>query len=302
MAIDFFANTSDVRKFVKGIDAGVLIDSFDPPFRPAKMRLINLIGQETYDLLLAYYANPDPEDELKAAAVEYAQGALANILALAYFYFDSGNRNNTDNNLYRYQEDKIIEQYIENAYSELSFLITILESDTTKFSDFAATDTYKNREKLYIKSANQFDQYYNIDKSAYFFYNATYLMVEVQSNAMFARIKGFPAMEESLSTNEDLIYAIGKAIAFETMSKACLRLDYTELPKGIRNDIIKEIDASVDRTKLMNVKEALSVRLHEEGKEYFRRIETEINKAKNSGTIIIPDDINNEDNKFYLQT
>ena len=302
MAIDFFSDTGDIRKFVKGIDAGVLIDSFEPPFRPAKLRLINLIGQGTYDLLKAYYTNPDPVDADKAIAVEYAQGALANILALAYFYFDSGNRNNTDNNLYRYQEDKIIEQYIENAYSELSFLITTLESNKTKFSDFADTDTYKNREKLYIKSANQFDQYYNIDKSAYFFYNATYIMIEIQSNAMFARIKDFPTLEEALSSNEDLIYAIGKAIAFETMSKACLRFDYSELPKGIRNDIIKEIGSNTDRSKLVSVKEALSIRLHEEGKEYFHRIETEINKAKNSGTIVLPDDINNEDNKFYLQT
>jgi hypothetical protein len=302
MAIDFFKTTPEIRVFVKGIDSGTLFDTFDAPFRPAKQRLINLIGQTTYDQILAYYTTPtDPVDAKLASAVDYIRGALANILAYSDFIFNAPNRNNTDNNIYRYQEDSIIQQYIENAYSELGFLIAVLESDTTKFSAFAGTDTYKLRQDLFLKSAAEFQRYYNIDTSAYFFQNIVYIIEEVQKEHAFSRYADFPDMKpDGSNTNEILKWNFGKAIAFETVARACMRLDYTELPKGIRNSIIKEIGASVNRTEMGSVKEKMYILLHEQAKQYWLAVETEANKIANDGDIILPDEINDEDNKFFL--
>ena len=169
MALDFFASIGDIKKYVKGFTADEQIDGLNPVFRPSKQRVVNIIGLDTYNQILAYYNDPDPVDDILAQAVDFISGALANIMFIPWFFDESGERNNTDNNLYRYQEDKIIEITIDRYWTELNYLIELLDANIAKFTDYPNTDTYKDRENLFFKNAYEFDRWYSISKSAYFF-------------------------------------------------------------------------------------------------------------------------------------
>lgn len=306
---DFFANSGQIKQYIRGIDASQELTTFAPIYRPAAKKLINLIGQETYDLLKAHIATPPqtPVDVLDQA-VDYARSALANIMAISWFNFDAGQRNATDKKLYRYQENKIIENYLENAWAELDQLINLMEADIQKeyddetevyetpFIKFSEHDTYIQRDSLYIQNTSQFHTLYNIDSSSYFYYNVVYIMREVENEHIIPRFDTAP-------DDAAILEMVKKAIAFETVSIACQRFDYSELPKGIRNDISAEISGSVNRNELGSIKQSIATMLHTKAIDYLEKIDFRIKAASDTAAPVIPDEaVNSEDNKFYLST
>lgn len=305
--IDYFATTGDIKKYVRGIDAAQELSSFAPVYRPAAKKLINLVGQETYHVLKEYITTP-PQNPIPVldTAVDYTRAALANLMAISWFKFDAGQRNATDKKLYRYQEDQTIEAYLENAWAELDQLINLMEKDIQKeledetltyetpFMEFSDHPTYKLRDKLYITNTSEFHAFYNIDSSSYFYYNSVFIQQEVENENIRPRFKEKP-------TDNDMLYLVKKAIAFETMSIACQRLDYTELPKGIRNDIVKEVQGN--KGDAVSIKQALAVHLHNKAVEYLGKIDIRQKSEASATAPVIPDEnVNKESNKFYLST
>jgi hypothetical protein len=306
---DFFATTSAVKQFIRGIDISTDITAFAPMYRHAAKKLVKLIGQDTYDMLAAHVKTPPtPAVAILDLAVEYVRGTLANLLAISWFTFDAGNRNKTDEKLYRYQETQIIEAYLENAWAEFDQLISLMEEDIAKaaadesvppyvtpFADFEGMELFKERQNLYITSAGEFDKYYGIDNSSYFYFSAVFIQKEVEQENIYSRVKEKP-------TDEDLLWLIKKAIAFETVAIACKRFDYTELPKNIRNSIPAEIGSSVNRAEMGDIKEKQYVSLHNKAVEYLDKIEL---KMKLKDALITPEvsvQVNDETKKFYLST
>ena len=85
------------------------------------------------------------------------------------------------------------------------------------------------------------------------------------------------------------------------MARAVMRLDYTELPRGIRDDISKESQITPRISKENLVKERVYTMLHEKAKEYFVKIEDDVNAIRNTTEgFVLPEDLNDEDDKFYL--
>lgn len=297
MAIDFFTGIDDIQKYVKGFTADTHVNTLEPDLRPAKKKMINLIGQDTYDALLEYFntADPEPAEPKKAQAIEYLQAALANQIAIMHFIFESSDRNNTDRNVYRYQEEKMLDLYLENTWGELNSLLTYLAANADTFTDYADTDTYTERNNLFIKNAHEFHKYYGINNSEYFFTNCVFIIKEVQEDTIKPMLNTFPPTGEDIETLE---WNIGKAIAFETVSRACTRFDLTELPKGLRHDMYRETNKKNDNDQ--EVKNKMATILHNKAQEYLRYIENYANKARNDGDLIIPEDSYQDDDKFYL--
>jgi hypothetical protein len=234
----------------------------------------------------------DPTSD-KGVAVGFLRGALANLTAIPYFMFEASQRNNTQNNLYRYQENQMIEAYLENAWTELNFLLEYLEAKDTVFTDYAETDQYKLRKTLFIKNATEFKRFYGAVNSAYFFNNVVFIIEEIQNKEIKSRLKSFPEI-----TDPDMRWLIGKAIAYETLSKACVQLDYTELPQGLRNDLAKEIN--LKNSKETDTKNALSAKFHNEAGKYFLKIEEANNAPRNAGTYIMNESTLTKEDKFYM--
>jgi hypothetical protein len=293
MITDFFTYTSDLGKFAPQMPTDSKIETLEAHYRPQYQKIVNLIGSATYDLLKAYFvANPTNVTSVEGKAVTFLRGALANLTAIPYFIFEASQLNNTTNNLYRYQENKQLETYLENAWTELNFLLDHLEGNAVTFTAYVLTDLYKLRQTLFIKNAREFKKYYGSINSSYFFNNVTYIIEEIQKEEIQPRLEAFPDI-----IDEEMKWLIGKAIAYATISRACLQLDYTELPQGLRNDLVKEVNEK--NGKETEIKSALSASFQNKANEYLVKIEEANNEVRNT-TYTMPQNTITENDKFYM--
>nr|WP_321409328.1 hypothetical protein [uncultured Carboxylicivirga sp.] len=297
--MDFFKSIDDIRKYVK-IPASLQMVALSPAFRPAKRKVLYIIGKETYLLLLNHYNTPPEEkDAVLDQAVEYLQAVLANMMHIDWFKLESSERNATENKLYKYQEDQIIEIHIDNIWAEMDQLIDLLNSNTEKFSDFANTDIAKTRKSLVITNANTFDKYFGINSSSYFFMRSTYIQQEVITDML---VKRGVVVADISGKNDKYKYAINKATAYEVMAQACRRFEYAEFPPSIRQDITNEMKRSVQKFNQSSyIKETLFQQLHNRAMEYLGDLEDLIRKDA-SGTYEAPEEVNDESNKFFFTT
>jgi len=298
MITDFFQYVSELRNFAPQMPTDARIEALEAHYRPQYQKLVNLIGVGTYDALKAFYNdNPDDVTTVKGKAASFLRGALANLTAIPYFVFEASQRNNTENKLYRYQEDKQIETYLENAWAELNFLLDHLETNIAEFTAYAETDQYKLRQTLFIKNAREFKRYYGAVNSSYFFNNVVFIIEEVQNEEIKSRLKAFPDI-----TDANLKWLVGKAIAYETLARACVQLDYTELPSGIRADVQKDTDTRTAKgmTTEGDLKSGVAAFFRNKAAEYFLQIEEANNVSRNAGTYTLPTNTITETDKFYM--
>ncbi len=296
MITDFFKNVSDLRDFAPNMPTDDRIENLEPFYRTQYQKVLNVIGLATYTLLKEYFAADDfDETSVSGIAVGYLRGALANLTAIPFFIFKASERNLTDKKVYRYQEDQQIEIYLENAWTELDFLINHLDANIVTFTDFPNTNQYKIRQTLFIKNALDFQRYYGGINSSYFFSSIVSIIEEVQIDKIKPRIK--KDLSEITDTTQK--YIIGKAITYETLSRACLQLDYTELPKGFRNDIVKEIREERFKNQ-SEIKATLSRMFADKANDYFIQLEDTENPNRNAGVFIVPESTLTTDDKFYM--
>lgn len=289
-----FQYISDVRDLAPQFKSDSPILSLEPFFRPQRQKLIDLIDLTTYNTIESYILTPtNPVNAIIATATDYLKAALANMLAVPYYIFEAGERNNTESKVYRYQEMQQIEVYLELAWTELNSLLDHLDANVETFTDFPNTAIYKMRSGMFLKNAADFTRYYGAVKSSYFFNNTLYIQEEEINEKIKSRIPAYPTMP-----NNDTTWYVGKALVYLILSKACIQLDYTELPKSIRADIVHEVTAKKGNEN--DIKRALSDAFAIEADKYLAKIEFEVNQEKNSGTYVPPTNTLTEDDKFYM--
>lgn len=292
--IDFFEYIDQLRRFAPQIKSDAELDNFEPFQRQVLQRIINLVSQTTYNDLLTLWGTDQSETTTKGKAILYLRAAMANFMAVPYFVFEAGERNNTSSNLYRYQEDQQISGYIDNAWGELDQLFAHMDANIADFAGYAATDRYKIRETLYLKSPAQFSRYFDISNSGYFFNNAILFQEEIVNADIKSRIPDYPTVAEAAQ------WALGKAVAYQTVAEACRQLDYTELPKAIRNAIVKESNARKSYETEASIKQKLFEQFSLKAEEYWMQVDSALNEARNNGTYTLPEDTITEDDNFFM--
>lgn len=297
-ATDFFTNIGDFREHVISdeVPAATPIGDLDHAFRQPELLLINLISQGTYTSLKDYYNRTEGDAvSEKDTAVGYIQGALANLVAQKLFILNAADRN--ERKMYRYQEDQILDLRIENAWANLDLLLNHMEKYISKFAGYTDTQNYKIREELIIKSATEFSRWYGINNSAYFFNRCTPKILEVQDRYILPTIDTV----DNLTGNDKLERVTKRAIVYLTMARVAIDFEFTDLPKPIRADIVKERAGS--KGKENEVKLMLSRRFELEAGKYLSQIDLEMKKVRESENYITPPgEIQSEDDPFYLMT
>lgn len=299
MITDFFSTSEDLRKFVPDIGSSNDISEYEFSIREPENKLINLIGQATYDQLKAYYATPVPEDNILGAGVTLIQGALANLSAVNIFIFDSGERN-ANRSLYKYQEDQRLNVYLNGANAELGRLLTHLDANTTKYTEWPNMSLYTLREKQIIKTFNEFGQYYYIDESPYFFSKLIFLMNEITSDKINPIIGGIEDLDEE--DDAEIITKAKYALAYLTVAMSLRRFDFAELPKTIRNQVSDSKSRTIrtdgqERTAVLAVASEIEIKGH----DYILALDRMMEK-KTTGTLEVPEELNLETDNNYLMT
>lgn len=276
--ISLFKDIADFRKYCDGLQADTEYRQLIPSIRSTASAISGIIGGRT---LLAISELSEGNEGL-----EYLKTAVATGTLYRYQIFDSVKKNGSDASMYKYQHEEIKEHHISAHWLAMDELLTWLDSNP-ETGGYNESKTYRERQELPIKNAEEFDYYYGIDRSAYFFSKVQFLIRSVWQHKIKPMISG-------LEVNEELQDMINRSLCYQVVAEAVMKFDVTELPRSIRYDYNHEYT----RGTSMQNRDKLYGDLMSQVSAWNESIENLVQIQK--GATAIHMNINDENNKFYL--
>lgn len=276
--IALFKDIADFRKYCDGLRADTEYRQLIPSIRSTASAISGIIGGRT---LLAISELSEGSEGL-----EYLKTAVATGTLYRYQIFDCVKKNGSDASMYKYQHEEIKEHHISAHWLAMDELLTWLDSNP-ETGGYNESKTYRERQELPIKNAEEFDYYYGIDRSAYFFSKVQFLIRSVWQHKIKPTISG-------LEVNEELQDMINRSLCYQVVAEAVMKFDVTELPRSIRYDYNHEYT----RGTSMQNRDKLYGDLMSQVSAWNESIENLVQIQK--GATAIHMNINDENNKFYL--
>ena len=276
--IALFKDIADFRKYCDGLQADTEYRQLLPSIRSTAAAISGIIGGRT---LLAISELSEGSEGL-----EYLKTAVATGTLYRYQIFDSVKKNGSDASMYKYQHEEIKGHHISAHWLAMDELLTWLDSNP-ETGGYNESKTYRERQELPIKNAEEFDYYYGIDRSAYFFSKVQFLIRSVWQHKIKPMISG-------LEVNEELQDMINRSLCYQVVAEAVMKFDVTELPRSIRYDYNHEYT----RGTSMQNRDKLYGDLMSQVSAWNESIENLVQIQK--GATAIHMNINDENNKFYL--
>ena len=276
--IALFKDIADFRKYCDGLQADTEYRQLIPSIRSTASAISGIIGGRT---LLAISELSEGSEGL-----DYLKTAVATGTLYRYQIFDSVKKNGSDASMYKYQHEEIKEHHISAHWLAMDELLTWLDSNP-ETGGYNESKTYRERQELPIKNAEEFDYYYGIDSSAYFFSKVQFLIRSVWQHKIKPMISG-------LEVNEELQNMINRSLCYQVVAEAVMKFDITELPRSIRYDYNHEYT----RGTSMQNRDKLYGDLMSQVSAWNESIENLVQIQK--GATAIHMNINDENNKFYL--
>lgn len=286
-----FMNLDALNRYADGLLPDTTFEQLSPSIHTVTHDIRDLITRDVYDALcLADETQGTPLCE----GLEYLKTAVATGTLYRYSIFASIKRNGSDSSLYKYQYEEIKLHHVDSYWKAMDRLLNWLDKNaeavtwkdaagnTVSFSD---TDLWQERQKLPVKSAEEFDYYYGIDKSSYFFSKIQFLIRSVW------QLKIKPVIRDS--SDETVLDLAKRSLCYQVMAKAVMQFDVTELPRSMRYDFNHEYT----KGSSMQSREKLYAQLMSDVDAWSASIETIL--AADAGATAIQNNINREENKHY---
>ena len=273
-----FKDIADFRKYCDGLQADTEYRQLLPSIRSTVATISGIIGGHTVLAISELQEGNEGLEHLKTAV---ATGTL-----YRYQIFDSVKKNGSDASMYKYQHEEIKEHHISAHWLAMDELLTWLDSNP-ETGGYNESKTYRERQELPIKNAEEFDYYYGIDRSAYFFSKVQFLIRSVWQHKIKPMISG-------LEVNEELQDLINRSLCYQVVAEAVMKFDVTELPRSIRY----EYNHEYTRGTSMQNRDKLYGDLMSQVSAWNESIENLVQIQR--GATAINMNINDENNKFYL--
>ena len=233
---DIFSTLGDLRLYADGLQADTTLQQLTPSIRTTAMEMEKIITKATFEAIAAggEYTVPLKEGETGEPkkinvdeATELLKTALASGALYRYQIFASAKRNGSDAALYKYQHEEIKDSYIEGYWKAMDALLDWLDSHAD-IGGYGSTIDYKDRQTLPIKNADEFERYFGIGRSSFFFSKILYIIRDTWKG-IYSRIRNH---EDDTAVME----AAKKALCYIVIAKVVKRFDLTEFPRSIRFD------------------------------------------------------------------
>ena len=273
-----FKDLADFRRYCDGLQADTEYRQLLPSIRSTAAAISGIIGGRT---LLAISELEDGNEGHEALKTAIATGTLHR-----YQIFDSVKKNGSDASIYKYQHEEIKEHHISAHWLAMDELLTWLD-DNAEIGGYNETKTYKERQELPVKNAEEFDYYYGIDRSAYFFSKVQFLIRSVWTGRLKPMVSG-------LDINEELQDLINRSLCYQVVAEAVMKFDVTELPRSIRYDYNHEYTKGTS----MQSRDKLYGDLMSQVNAWNESIENLVQIQKGATTICM--NTNEESDKFYV--
>lgn len=223
---DIFKDLSEFKEYAPGIGADTSLSQLMPHIRMVTMDIFKLITHEVYIAL----RSGESEEGLALLKTAIAAGTL-----YKYQIFLSVAKAGTEAALYKYQHEELKRNHLDIYWTALDALLEWLDMNS-EIGGFKDSVVYTERQKLPINSAAEFDRFFQIDGSSYFFSRVQYIIRFVWSN-----------MKKSIDLENSQILELAKtALCYRTMAKVVMTFDVAEWPRCIRYDFNHEYTKAAD--------------------------------------------------------
>lgn len=289
-AIDLFTGLDDFIRYADGVLPDTTYEQLGPSIRAVTLNVMDLITSEVYITLCSVRSEAD----LMYQGLEFLKSAVATGTLYKYAIFATVKRNGSESSLYKYQHEEIKQHHIDAYWKAMDRLLSWLDTHAAevKWSDkdghehsFLDTDVYQQRQLLPVKSADEFDYYFGIDKSSFFFSKIQYLIRTVW------QMKILPVIRNS--KDETVLDLAKRSLCYQVMAKAVMQFDVTELPRSVRYDFNHEYTKGTS----MQTRENLYAQLMADVDGWTRSIENIM--AVGAGSASVQSNYNDEKNKHY---
>lgn len=282
--ITIYTDVVDFRTYTEGLTADTTLAQLAPSIRTVASDINAVITKAAFEEIAGYGTEAtDLQKDMKTAL----KTALANGAMYKYQIFSSTKKNGSDASLYKYQHEEIKDHYVEAYSRAMDELLNLLDEGETGISAYRESAVYLERLDLPLKNAREFDRYYGIGGSSFFFHKILFL---IRSTWQYS-VK--PLMVRFTSEDTEAMELARRILAYRVIAQAVMQFDKSELPRCIRWDYNHEYTKDSD----MQSRDKLAAQLLSQVHAWETSLDAML---KASSGAAIASDQNSEDNKFYM--
>lgn len=268
----------ELRRYVQGVDGSMSMDTLKPEFMLARKAVADTVGEAVFDALSGMTSEP---------VFQAMRFATANYAMYKHLIFWSVSRGG-DQQLYKYQYEEMKDEYISQFWAAMDTLLLWLDANPDT-GGYDKGQVWQERQQMPVRNALEFDRYYGIDRSPYFYSKILFLMRKIVQENVLPRTGDL-----SKITDERLLERIRRCLCWHVMAEAVMKFDLTELPRSIRWDLTHEFSKTGSQ---MQVREKLYSSLMSEVDNWYADIEASVRLLKGSSDRAVSS--NEERNKYY---
>ena len=289
---DLFTDLNDFQKYTDGLTADTTYAQLGPSITTVvNATVLPMVTAQVY-IALADAAAPEEGDteEEKATKERALEGkellktAVAAGAMLQYQIFASVKKNGGEGSLYKYQHEEIKDHYREALWGAMDQLLELLDANPS-IGDFEETDEYKERQELPVKNAREFDRYYGIGASSFFYHKVLFLIRQVWRSDVKPLLPKEPT--------EEMTELAKEALCYKVVALAVMQFDVTELPRAIRWDYNHEYTKGSEPQNRVSLYTQLIARFNSDAATL------ENLKCSAAGATAVGMNNNREENKYY---
>ena len=290
---DIFLGIQQFRDVVPGVEASRELSEMEPAYEVACTRIQDVITTSIFDIIKAELTADPSGGGMLQNALLYLQGAVGNFTMYQHLIFDVISKKKEDVDLYKNEVHAMSEAYLDNFANYMDRLLTLMDNNTGSFTGWTNTDAYNDRSVLILKSSKEFAKYYGTAGSAYFVMRTIYKQHEIIDDHILPRMK-------LTDISGELEKPVKRFVAYSVVASAIRELDYSDLPKSLRNDLYAEQSKKQGYQEEL-VKEKIWKIYEAKADKYLREIDLILNRpSADTTTIIVNEGLNAMEDKSFL--
>lgn len=281
LAINTIITIDTLREHAPGVEGSLQELTIKPHLRPAHKIVAQVISIGVFNKISGMEGTP---------LLEALQSAVANRIMYDYKLFETiTKRQNSQVDTYKYELQAMQETYLGYYYDALDSLIRGLNA-ADDLPEWQQAPACKALASLLIRNADEFQEFYGIDSSDYFFWSSVFLQRKV-TDEYLAGI----AVDE---LEPEMLRRVKGAVATLTVALALRQFDMSMLPKSLRNPT--QDGASRSGISEQESMYKLSEILLNQGEATLSQIVFELNKPEPGADLASTTDQNKPESKFFL--
>ena len=260
---------ADMKERVSGNNLSLDFTNLQSSLTKVGVEVAKIISKKMYDTLCDYTSGNEKfdvaKDYLKRAVLHFTM--YQHLIHLITRIGNDGvtvKKNDDETTIFKYQQDQLENKFISDAWFWLDELIKYMNENPDDFPDWINSDESKEYDELPV-GLDDFTKWVGVS-SLYFIINVRWIIREVWNECVLSRLKN-PV---------DKTDNIAKAVCYDVMGRACMRLAYFALPEPIRVDYNNEMGKNHAEKADSYIRERVAAQYRNKAESYWLALESEI--------------------------